>query len=249
MRRVGKHSTRVKELRRRVRDRRLGEVVVDGRRLVADLVRWDIPLRELYLTPEAASLPEAEAWIAAAGRVFELEAPVLARIAPTRAPQGVLAVAAEPAWPAWRAGRGVAVWLDGVQDPGNLGAVLRSAAGLGAEVVLLSPGCADPFGPAAVRGAAGAAFRIPVERDVTFERAARRVRERGGEVWAAAGTGTPVADWRPAEPLLLLLGAEGAGLSGAALEAADGRVTIALGRDIDSLNVAVAAGVLLQRLS
>jgi TrmH family RNA methyltransferase len=246
--RLGRHGTRLKELRRRIRRRREGEVIVDGRRLVSDLVRWEIPIRELYLTPEAAADLQAAVWAEAADSVYEVDEAVFADIAPSRTPQGVLAVTEEPRWPQWSAARGVALWLDRVQEPGNLGAIVRAAAGLGAATVLLSPGCADPFGPAAVRGSAGAVFRMPLEREVTAARAAERLRASGGEVWATGAEGTPIVQWRPAEPCLILLGAEGAGLAPEAVELADGSVTILLAREVESLNVAVAAGILLQHL-
>ena len=245
---LGRHGARVKDLRRRVKRRRGGEVVVDGRRLVADLVRWQVPIRELYLTAELAEDPAAMPWIAAAAAAFELEASVLADLAPTRSPQGVLAVAEEPRWPRWQARGGTALWLERVQDPGNLGAIVRAAAGLGAAAVLLSPDCADPFNPASVRGAAGTVFRLPIERAVSAAAAAERVRAAGGDIWATGGRGRPLAGWRPAEPCLLLLGAEGAGLSAEASGIADGELTIPLERDVESLNVAVAAGILLQHL-
>jgi len=215
---------------------------------MADLVRWEVPIRELYLTPEIASDTAVATWVVAANSVFELEASVLHELAPTRTPQGVLAVVEEPRWPPWAARRGVALWLDRVQDPGNLGAIVRAAAGLGAAAVLLSPDCADPFGPFAVRGSAGAVFRVPLEREVTAAGAAERVRAAGGEVWATGAEGRPMEGWRPAEPCLLLIGAEGSGLGSEATDLADGSVIIPLGRDVESLNVAVATGILLQHL-
>jgi TrmH family RNA methyltransferase len=245
MERLGKHNQRLKELRRRARERRDGEVVVDGRRLIADLVRWDVPIRELYV---AAGIDLDRPVRAVSERVWEVEASVLTEVAPTRHPQGVLAVVDEPSWPPWSARSGVALWLEGVQDPGNLGAIVRAAAGLGARAVLLSPGCADPFGPLAVRGSAGAVFRIPVAREVPGLRAIERVRAHSGEAWATAAEGAAVTGWRPADPTLLLLGAEGRGLSAEVAALADGTVAIPLDRDLDSLNVAVAAGILLEQL-
>ena len=245
---LGRHGARVKDLRRRVKRRREDEVIVDGRRLVDDLVRWEVPIRELYLTPELIAEPLAAAWQAVASIVFELDPMVLADLAPTRNPQGVLAVAEVPRWPRWSGERGVALWLDRVQDPGNLGGIVRASAGLGATAVLMSPGCADCFAPAAVRGSAGAVFRLPVEREVTAESAVERLRTAGGEVWASGAKGTPLSLWRPPEPSLLLLGAEGAGLTPEVTELADGTVTIPMNRDVESLNVAVATGILLQHL-
>ena len=205
--RLGRHGRRLKDLRKRVKDRRDGEVVIDGRRLVSDLVRWGVPIRELYLVPEIAEDFEAVCWRQSAEEVFELDASVLADVAPTRNPQGVLAIAEEPQEPEWSAEGGFALWLDRIQDPGNVGAIVRSAAGLGAEAVLLSPDCADPFGANAVRGSAGAVFRIPVGRDVGLAGVMVTVRENGGEVWATDSLGETIDGWQPSQPCLLLLGA------------------------------------------
>ena len=249
MQHLGKNSARVKELRRRVRRRIKGEVIIDGAKLLDDLVRWDVGIRELYLEAGLRSSTELKIWVPAAEVVFEMDRDVLANLAPTKTPQDVLAVVDEPRWPPWPASEGVALYLEEVQDPGNLGAIIRAAAGLGAAAVLLAPDCADPWGPAAVRGSAGAVFRIPVERDVPFSRAAARVRRHRGELWATGSDGLPLGEWSPSSPMLLMLGAEGQGLSPEVLAVADGTVSIPLQRGVESLNVAVAAGILLSKLS
>jgi TrmH family RNA methyltransferase len=246
--RLGRHGARLKELRKRVRDRREGEVVVDGRRLVSDLVRWKIPIRELYLAPEFVREFEVVGWRHAAEEVFEVDGSVLADIAPTRSPQGVLAIVEEPRTGRWPNEGGAVLWLDRIQDPGNVGAIVRSAAGLGAAAVWFSPGCADPFGAAAVRGAAGAVFRIPVEREVNAAAAVERMKQVDGEVWATDSRGRKIDDWRPSGGCLLLIGAEGVGLDPRVAELADGTVAIPMSRGIESLNVAVATGILLQHL-
>lgn len=249
MTRLGRHSRRLKELRQRVRRRRPGEVVVDGRRLLADLVRWQVALDELYLGERVAAETGTAELTAAAAQVWLVADDVLESIAPTRHPQGVLAVIAEPSaqpWPATTTGdrSGLALFLDRLQDPGNIGAIVRSAAGLGADAVLLSPDCADPFHPAAVRGSAGAVLRLPPVRDVDPATVAALVERRGGEVWAADTTGVAVDRWQPAALTLLLLGAEGSGLDESTAALTEKRVTIPLDRDLESLNVAVAAALL-----
>lgn len=243
--RLGRSSARLKELRRRVRDRRPGELVVDGRRLVEDLFRWRVRVRELWVAAEL--MHELADRTAAADAVYEVEGSVLAGIAPTRHPQGVLAVVDEPAPGAWP-GDGATVLVDGVQDPGNLGAIVRSVAALGAGAVLVGPSGADPFHPLAVRGSAGAVLRIPVVREVTPVVAAARIRAAGGSVWASGAAGVRVSEWAPRPPVLLLLGSEGSGLGAAARDAADDWVTVPLEREVESLNVAVAAGILLHHL-
>jgi TrmH family RNA methyltransferase len=246
--RLGRHGRRLKELKKRLRERRKGEVVVDGRRLVSDLVRWKVPIEELYLVPEISDEFEAMGWRDTAESVFEIEASVLADIAPTKSPQGVLAIAREPQEREWTAGTGVTLWLDRIQDPGNIGAIIRSAAGLGAAAVLLSPGCADPFASSAVRGSAGASFRVPLRRHTEAGEAIEAVRQAGGEAWATDSRGQKIEDWRPSGPCLLLLGAEGVGLDPEVVALADGTVAIPMSRGIESLNVAVATGILLEHL-
>lgn len=244
--RLGRNSPRLKELRRRIRQRQKGEVLLDGRRLLQDALRWKIPLREIYLSESA--LRENPDPVFDEIPTFLIDDEVFRKLAPTRNSQGFLVFVDEPEFPEWRAAQGLGLYLEGVQDPLNVGAIIRSAAGFGAEAVWLSPGCADPFGPRAVRSSAGAVFRIGVEREVPLEGALARARSGGCRVWATGADGMAVGDWAPDDPLLLLLGSEGPGLSTAAMEGAEGVLSIELDREIESLNVAVAAGVLLSRI-
>jgi TrmH family RNA methyltransferase len=246
--RIGRHGARLKELRRRARERRSGEVVVDGRRLLDDLVRWGVPLLELYVAEGFVASPGLERLLAAAGEAFAVGERALAEVAPTRQPQGLLAVVAEPRLEPWSRRDGVALYLDRVQDPGNVGALVRSAAALGAEAVLLSPGSADPFHPAAVRASAGAVFRLPVERDRLLAELAAAVRRNRGEVWLADTSGVPVGGWQPRRPVVVVVGTEGGGLGAEARTLADGAVTIPVEREVESLNVSVAAALLLEAL-
>lgn len=248
MKPLGRHSARLKELRAQIRRRPEGVVIVDGLRIIRDLVQWEIPLVELFLSEDLAEGIIDETWVRKAKTVWTVAPTVMEDLAPTRHPQGALAIVPEPQRARWSARRGVGVYLDHVQDPGNAGAIIRAAAALGASAVLLSPQCADPFSPLAVRGAAGAVFRIPIERNVTAKDAGMRVHERGGSAWATATGGTELASWRPRFPCLLLFGSEGRGLTVEALELADGTVSIPLERGIESLNVAVAAGIVLQTI-
>jgi TrmH family RNA methyltransferase len=219
--------------------------VIDGWRILTDLVRWGHPIVELYLA--RSRVDHADELVGAvSGEAFVVDDSVLGQLAPTRHPQGVLAVVAEPEWSAWQPA-GVTVLLDGVQDPGNVGAVIRSAAALKASAVLLAPGCADPWAPAAVRGSSGAVFRVPVLRSVAVGEAIAATHAAGGQAWATGDGGTAIDAWCPVPPLLALFGGEGAGLDDRWRRSADGTVSIPLERGIDSLNLAVAAGIVLER--
>ena len=132
-------------------------------------------------------------------------------------------------------GRVIGAW--GIQDPGNLGALLRSAAAFGFQEALLGPGCADPFAPKALRGSMGAAFLMPLRRVAALTPDAGR--------WYALDGGPgalPLAEADLAEPLRLWVGNEGHGWVGVGLPPAVQRLAIPI-RGVESLNAAVAAGI------
>jgi tRNA G18 (ribose-2'-O)-methylase SpoU len=137
--------------------------------------------------------------------------------------------------------------LEDVNNHTNIGAVFRGAAALGMDAVLLSPTCADPLYRRSVRVSMGEVFAVPYARLEPWPAGLARVREAGCTLIAL----TPAADAVPIQDLTveqrhrpaLLLGAEGAGLTEAALALADVRVTIPMRRGVDSLNVAAAAAV------
>lgn len=125
----------------------------------------------------------------------------------------------------------------GIQDPGNLGAILRSAASFGFQEALLGPGCADPFSPKALRGSMGAAFLMPLRRCETLP-------VDGGTWYALDGAdgALPLAQADLAAPLRLLVGNEGHGWRQVALPAQVRRLAIPI-QGMESLNAAVAAGI------
>ncbi|MDT5136575.1 MAG: hypothetical protein QOD58_837 [Mycobacterium sp.] len=143
--------------------------------------------------------------------------------------------------------RTVAV-LEGVNDHENLGSIFRNAAGLGVDAVLFGSGCADPLYRRAVRVSMGHALLVPYARAVDWPADLVRLKERGFQLLAM----TPQGDARSLpeamaavrdQPIALLVGAEGPGLTTAALRISDMRVRIPMARGTDSLNVATAAAV------
>lgn len=240
----------MQRLRRLVRREDPARTVVDGLKLVLELAAAGVAIEELYATAEAepallASHPLRE--LQARGAWHLVTAEALDTVAPTQHPQGVLAVVAVPEREPEPSG--IWLYLDGIQEPGNLGALVRCAAALGADGVACSADGADPFSPRAVRGAAGWSLRFPVCPGVELEPLAASFVVEGGTVAAALGEGgQPLATWRPRPPLLLVLGSEGQGLRPAALSTCRDQVSIPLARGVESLNVAVAAGILLASL-
>lgn len=177
-----------------------------------------------------------------------LEAGILASLSDTETSQGVLALARRPSFAEdalYRPPPFVVVGV-GIQNPGNLGGLLRAAEAAGATGAYLTEGSADPLSAKALRGSMGSAFRLPHVHGLATTEALRRLAARGVRRAACLSEGgTPFdrADLRG--PIALVLGNEGAGLAREVVEAADLHLTIPLAPPVESLNVAVAGGILL----
>jgi TrmH family RNA methyltransferase len=133
-----------------------------------------------------------------------------------------------------------------VQDPGNLGAIVRVGEACGASGVIPADGSADPFGWKAIRASMGSIFRLPVAARQPLEQAASQARTAGLRVIAAVPLGgTPLPECDLRGPIAFMLGGEGAGLADEVVAVADERLTIPMQPPVESLNVAVAAGLIL----
>ena len=170
---------------------------------------------------------------------------IFAALADTASPQGVAAVCSMPAETALPAATNLAVLLDGVQDPGNAGMILRAAAAANAGGVLFGPGSVDPYNPKVLRGAMGAHFRttlLNLRSEDDARQAAGRFPQR---VVAAAREGAryDTLDWTA--PTLLIVGAEAHGASALGTSLQTAAASIPLARGVESLNVGMAAGILL----
>ena len=177
-----------------------------------------------------------------------VSARVFAPLADTETPQGIVAVIEPRRWTVADLDLtkgGVVLVIDGVQDPGNVGTLLRTAHGLGVRGTIVLRGTADILGPKTLRAGMGASFRHPV---VPLDDAAfiAWTREQGVTLWATAADGVPIARVkRGAGPVGVIVGNEGAGIRPALNAVAAQRVAIPLAGGAESLNVAVAAGILL----
>jgi TrmH family RNA methyltransferase len=174
---------------------------------------------------------------------------VLRDLSEVQTSQGIVAIARRPVFveeDLFRHRPPLLAVLAGLQDPGNLGAVLRTAEASGASGAYLAAGTADPFSWKALRGAMGSAFRLPHLRGLEPEAVLERLRSRGiASIATVAEGGMPFDRVDFGRPVALWLGNEGAGLPAAVVQAAEERVTIPMAARVESLNVAVAAGVLL----
>lgn len=235
---------------RKGRERR-GLALAEGVRLVEEVLAAGVPLRAVVISPALEATPRgkslADALRARAPRIEDVTDRALAELAATEHPQGVLAVIEPPAWKTDQIVVGpdtVTLVLDAVQDPGNVGSLIRSAWALGAAGVLALPGTTDLGNPKVLRATMGAAFRLPViglpVPDALDWCAAHQV-----EVWVAAADGAPVASVSRTGPVALVVGNEGAGVSLELAQRAARRVAVPQRPGAESLNVAVAAGILL----
>ncbi len=246
--------TLARDLKRRKGRERQGLFVAEGIRTVEELLDSVLPLRGVLFSPAVGDTSRGgQLLTTAASRgiaLLEVDDATFASAADTDSPQGILAIAQMPAHrlddvPAGEPLR--LVILDGVQDPGNVGTILRTAAAFGARAVVALPGTVDLWNAKVVRSAMGASFRLPTVTS-TIVTLTSFLHERGIALWAADAHGSPLESLRPPEALALALGNEGAGLSPALLEHADSLVAIPIATNVESLNVAVATGILLHSL-
>lgn len=247
-----RQSRRIRALHRRKGRRSAGECLVEGPRVIDELLGERSPLTLVLYTGEAASDPAGrrlESRVRSAGiemeRVSDRE---LGKLAGTVTPQGWLAVARVPEW-AWSdLDSSRILVLDGVSDPGNVGTLLRTAEALGVGGVIVLEGTADPWNPKVVRASAGSSFRVPV-MEAAWVEARDRLRDWGTPLWVAAADGEPLLRGdRPPAKVALVLGNEAGGVSDAVRSAARRVVAISMRGEVESLNAALAGAILLDRL-
>ena len=250
----GSLLTTIRDLHRRRGRERRGLTLAEGVRLVEEALAAGVRVRGAAISPALEATPRGGALKSALRErgvpLAEVGLAELDELADTEHPQGVVAVVEPRAWALADlpvAPGAVVLVLDAVQDPGNVGTVLRTALGLGAAGVVALKGTADLTNPKVLRGSMGAAFRLPaVSADPAGFLA--WADERGVELWVAAAGGEAIPPRRhhgAPPPLGLVLGNEGSGVSPALQTAARRRVSIPLAPGVESLNVAVAAGILL----
>jgi TrmH family RNA methyltransferase len=223
--------------------------LLDGWHLVGEAIDAGLEIDAVALSLDDAEAQAYAARLSSAGTpVFHVSASVMEALSPVRTPSGIVALARQRlADEAQLVRPSPALVLVGVdlQDPGNVGATIRAAEAGGATGVVLTGESADPWGWKALRAAMGSTFRVPVVRNADVADVCARLRARGLRIVATVPrTGVPMdrADLRA--PTALLLGGEGHGLNADLLARADAGVSVPMQRPVESLNVAVAAALL-----
>lgn len=243
------------KLARSVRDGKEPQMIfIEGLRLCEEAVRSGLELQAVIYSDEIAGKDRAAAFLesvyGAAPKMAAVSESLLATISYTKTPQGIVALTRKPdngrALLERTAGVPLVVIMHGINNPVNVGAILRSAEAAGASGVITTSQTADPFSPKSLRGAMGSAFRLPVWLDPNYVDALAWCKKQGiGTVCADAGATTSYdeLDWRG--PRAFIFGPEAAGLTRDEIEAANDSVRIPMQGEVESLNVSVAAGILL----
>jgi TrmH family RNA methyltransferase len=245
-----RQNQRLKDIRR-LRRSKGDRALLEGPHLVAEALAAGIPLDEVLATPPFLATPEGRrlAGLLPAAPL-EVAPGLLDGLTDADSPQGVLAVARLP-----RAGVAALpvapgrpyLYLDGLQDPGNLGALARVAEAAGAAGLALSPGCVHPNHPRALRASAGSLLRLPVAVAADPEALDAHLASAAHPRWAALvpRDGEDLYSAPLGGTLILAVGAEGPGLSPALLARAELRLTIPMEPAVESLNATVAAALVL----
>lgn len=246
-----RQNPRVKELRAALaRTGRTpgGLVAIEGEHLVAEAVRSHLRFASIFLrdgyVPRIELPEDAEHLL--------LPPDVFASAVTTEQPQGIAALVHPPEYSArmlFRQTPPLILVLAGLQDPGNVGTLLRSAEAFGSTGILLLPGTASPWNQKALRASAGSAFRVPAISQGEDD-ALKLLTQHSIPVVAAVARGGTAIDKAPFEDACaLLIGNEGAGLSDTLIATARHCVTIAMPGKIESLNAAIAGSLLLYEAS
>lgn len=236
-----------------------GLYLVEGPNLIREALQENVALRTLFFLSEE-ELPDARIGelqslkaLAETGEhppeIILLDRICFEKIVRTGTPQGVLAVAEKSVYTEQdyfaQSGGNVLV-LDRIQDPGNLGTLLRTAEAAGFSGAMLPKGCGDAYGPKAVRAAAGALFRLPLLFPDTPGDAVRMLRSHGKKIFVAvAGAHTPYYDCALTRDAAVVVGNEGNGVSEEWIRAADCMLSIPMAGRSESLNAALAGGIIM----
>ena len=229
--------------------REQGLLLAEGRKMTAEaleaglctLLLVDSDKKEVF----AALIQQAEA----KGIDVAIVSPaVMSGFCIAKSPQGIACTAKIPASPEKLSGN-LLLALDGIQDPGNMGTILRTADAAGFEGVLLGEGCADPTGPKALQSTMGSVYRLPLQHTPDLASALAALRGEGYKVIASELGGGDFYHDLPSGPSVLVIGNEGNGISPAVSREATHHLALPMRGGAESLNAAVAAGIMMYEMS
>jgi RNA methyltransferase, TrmH family len=233
----------LKKLADNARERRSeGKTLLDGVHLIEDYLHtFGEP--ELVIIPEGKSSLEATNLMQTLADVNTIMLPTLmfAELTPVVSSTGILALVKTPHFNPPETIE-FALMLEDIQDPGNLGSMLRTALGAGVEAVYLSKGCTDAWSPKALRGGQGAQFHLPLIEGVDLLEAMQNF---AGKTYATTMNGSSIYAQSFTQPSAFIIGNEGAGLSQKVLNAASVQISIPIHKNLESLNAGAATAICL----
>ena len=236
---------------RKFRERE-GKLLIEGVRLVEDARAAGVQISLLFCTEDFVAQGRGLALTAvcreAGVQCYVVSAELMSSLSSTTTPQGVVAVAQAPVWNVAQVLRedGLILVVDRVQDPGNLGTIIRTAAGAGCSGVVVGPGTVDLYNEKVIRASMGAVFRLPVVAVSELADFFTGLKEQGVLVVGATGSAkTAYWDVPLVRPGALVIGNEAWGVDAGLLEMMDVMVKIPLAGGVESLNAAMAAGIIL----
>lgn len=242
---------RIKEIaslsRKKHRDA-MGQCVLEGVRSLASAIDGGAEILDVVLQRGTELLPSLSSRLDQP--VHEVDSRAMAKMSDTRSPSGLLAVVGTRYSSAEEIAAGSAVlFLDGIQDPGNVGTLIRSAAWFGVHAVVAGPGTADFFNPKTLRASMGGVWDVALHVAESSAEFLSAMKAQGRRVWVADMEGVTPSDWAPGPKDVLVLGSEAHGAGPWVVPIADGAVCIprvrASATAVESLNVAAAGAVLL----
>src|SRR5579872_3593398 len=258
LRRVeGRHNALVKELRTAFAHGELtadGDCAIEGMRILEEAIRSGLKFKAVFFRASAENRAERlMPQLATHVETLLLPDKLFASAVPSETPQGVAALVRCKSFKLEdvlaKAQSGPLLAIAGVQDPGNLGTILRSAEAFGASSVLLGEGTVSPFNSKVIRASAGSAFRLPMVQ-VKLADTLEAMRERGLRLIATSShKGTPLGQAHLSGPLAVFIGSEGAGLPRDLLAEMTDTVAIPHSPNVESLNAGVAASILLYEIA
>ena len=238
----------LKKLSENARERRAeGKTLLDGAHLIESYCEAfgdpELAGLELIIIPEGKSSLEANNLMQSLEHVNTMMLPTLmfAELTPVANSTGILALVRTPQIEPPDT-INFALMLEDIQDPGNLGSMLRTALGAGVEAVYLSKGCTDAWSPKALRGGQGAQFLLPIFEGVNIVEAMQNF---AGKSYATTMQGESLYAQDLSQPTAFIIGNEGAGLSAKVVQAATHQISIPMHQNLESLNAAAAAAVCL----
>ncbi|MBT3233812.1 MAG: RNA methyltransferase [Calditrichaeota bacterium] len=227
-------------------------ILIEGIKLIEEAVAAGHPLEAVWVTEAFASANhELVAHLEESAQVLRRVSPRTFReLTALETPPGIVAVAEQPNFIFRNAADpySLIVVLPLIQDPGNLGGIIRTADYFGVDELWLGPNSADPYRPKVLRGSMGATFRLPVIRTDNLLERLRSFKANGAEIWAAAAHGDgSCVKIAGSGSRILILGSEAHGLEAEVTELADKLITIPGAKRGESLNLSIAAGILIHQ--